>query len=29
MFWTGAHLQSDQARHRRFLLEGKGFYATT
>ncbi len=29
MFWTGAHVQSVRARHRRFLLDGKGFYATT
>ncbi len=29
LWWTGAHLQSPSARHPRFLLEGKGSYAST
>ena len=29
LWWTGAHLQSSTATHVRYLLEGKGFYATT
>ncbi len=29
MWWTGAHLQSPRAVHRKFLLQGKGSYAST
>ena len=29
LWWTGARLQSPSAIHPKFLLEGKGFYATT
>ena len=29
LFWTGAHLVSSTAVHPRFLLDGKGFYAST
>ena len=29
VWWTGAHLASTTASHPRFLLQGKGFYATT
>jgi len=29
LWWTGAHLQSPTASHGRYLLDGKGFYATT
>lgn len=29
LWWTGAHLHSATAAHRRYLLQGKGFYATT
>jgi len=29
LWWTGAHLHSPTATHPRYLLEGKGFYATT
>lgn len=29
LWWTGAHLASRTALHRRFLLQGKGFYAST
>lgn len=27
VWWTGAHLESETARHSRYLLDGKGFYA--
>jgi hypothetical protein len=29
IFWTGAHLQSPSAVHKKFLLQGKGSYAST
>jgi len=29
IWWTGAHLQSPSARHPKFLLDGKGAYAST
>lgn len=29
LWWTGAHLQSPTATHARYLLDGKGFYAST
>jgi len=29
MWWTGAHLQSPSAIHKKFLLQGKGSYAST
>ncbi len=29
LWWTGAHLQSPSALHPKFLLQGKGFYAST
>ncbi|MGH9168948.1 MAG: UPF0236 family transposase-like protein, partial [Acidimicrobiia bacterium] len=29
VWWTGAHLLSETARHRKWLLQGKGYYATT
>jgi hypothetical protein len=29
LWWTGAHLQSPTAAHARYLLDGKGFYAST
>jgi len=29
IWWTGAHLQSPSASHRRYLLQGKGAYAST
>jgi len=29
IWWTGAHLASNTAAHPRFLLDGKGFYAST
>ena len=29
MWWTGAHLASPSAAHPKFLLQGKGFFATT
>lgn len=29
MFWTGAHLQSPTAAHPKFLLDHKGYYAST
>lgn len=29
LWWTGARLHSPSARHPRYLLQGKGFYATT
>jgi hypothetical protein len=29
MWWTGAHLQSPSAVHKKFLLQGKGSYAST
>ncbi len=29
LWWTGAHLQSPRSARARYLLQGKGFYAST